>query len=118
MVTRLTALDRVYRSIPEKAFQLQVEALLGLYGWRFFHAPDNRPGANGRIQNVKAGYPDLTAVRGTRILYIELKRETGKTTEEQDAWLADLAAAGAEAYVWRPSDIETLGAVLRPNWTT
>ncbi len=118
MAPRLTALDRVYRSIPEKTFQGQVEALLGLYGWRFYHAPDNRPGANGAIQNVKGGFPDIFAVRGARALAVELKRETGKTTPEQDAWLADMALAGMETYVWRPSDIETLGKVLAPGWTT
>jgi hypothetical protein len=118
MAARLTALDRVYRSISEKAWQQQVEALLRLYGWKFYHAPDNRPGRNGAIQNIRAGFPDLIAIRGQRTLAIELKRELGKTTEDQDAWLATMAAAGWETYVWRPSDLENVGPVLRPEWTT
>jgi hypothetical protein len=118
MAPRLTARDHQLRAVTEAAHQKNVEALLTLYGWRFFHAPDNRPGRNGAVQNIKAGYPDLTAVRGTRLLYAELKRETGKTTPDQDAWLADLAAAGAECYVWRPSDLAEIARVLAPDWTT
>lgn len=117
MAPRLTARDHQLRAVTEAQHQKNVEQILAMYGWRYFHAPDNRP-VNGRIQNVKAGYPDLTAVRGTRLLYAELKRETGKTTPDQDDWLRDLAAAGAECYVWRPSDMEEIARVLAPGWTT
>jgi hypothetical protein len=106
------------RAVTEAQFQTTVEQILTLNGWRYFHAPDNRPGRNGAVQNIRAGYPDLTAVRGTRLLYAELKRETGRTTEDQDGWLADLTAAGAECYVWRPSDLPALQEILAPGWTT
>lgn len=118
MAPRLTARDHQLRAVTEAAHQRNVESLLTLYGWRWYHAPDNRPGRNGFIQNVRAGYPDLTALRGTRTLGIELKRQTGKTTPEQDTWLADMAAAGWETYVWRPSDMEEIARVLKPDWTT
>lgn len=118
MAARLTARDHQLRAVTEKQWQATVERMLTLNGWRYFHAPDNRPSANGRVQNIKAGYPDLTAVRGARLLYAELKRETGRTTPDQDGWLADLQAAGAECYVWRPSDAPALQAVLAPGWTT
>lgn len=118
MAARLTARDHQLRAVTERQWQTTVEAMLRANGWRFYHAPDNRPGRNGAVQNIRAGYPDLTAVRGSRLIYAELKRETGKTTPDQDSWLADLAAAGAECYVWRPSDAPALGAILAPGWTT
>lgn len=117
MAPRLTARDRLLRAVTEREHQSNVERTLTMYGWRYYHAPDNRP-VNGRIQNVKAGFPDLIAVRGARQLAIELKRQTGKTTPEQDQWLADFAAVGAECYVWRPSDYQTMHEVLAPSWTT
>jgi hypothetical protein len=42
----------------------------------------------------------------------ELKRETGKTTPQQDAWLALLTSAGIETHVWRPSDEKEVRARL------
>lgn len=118
MAPRLTARDHQLRAVTEKQWHSTVESMLKLNGWRYFHAPDNKPGPGGYIQNIKAGYPDFHAVRGRRSIYIELKRETGKTTPEQDAWLADLKAAGHETYVWRPSDAPDLQRVLGPDWTT
>lgn len=113
---KLTGREKILRSITEKQFQAQVEGLLKAYGWRYYHPPDNKPvtGNTGRtyIQNVKAGFPDLVAVRGGRLLCIELKRETGKTTPEQETWLADLQAAGAECHVWRPRDLPSIRATL------
>lgn len=85
-------------------------------GWTYYHSPDNRP-INGHIQNVKAGFPDLTAVRGTRLIFAELKRELGETSDKQDAWLEQLAATGhAEVYVWRPSDLVLVKKILAPIW--
>ena len=118
MAPRLTARQIQLRAVTEAQWQKTVESMLRVNGWRFYHAPDNRPGRNGAVQNIRAGFPDLFAVRGTRALAIELKRETGKTTPEQDAWLADMAVAGMECYVWRPSDAPALQGVLGPDWTT
>ncbi len=119
MAPRLTARDHQLRGITEAQFQRTVEQMLALNGWRFYHSPDNRPGRNGAVQNVRAGFPDLCAVRGARVLFIELKRETGKTTEDQDAWLLALSDTNVvETYVWRPSDAPAIGAVLAPDWTT
>lgn len=53
------------------------------------------------------GYPDLTLVRGRRLLYVELKRETEHPTDEQVAWLDDLAQLpSVEVYLWRPRHLE------------
>ncbi|MEJ7871739.1 MAG: VRR-NUC domain-containing protein, partial [Rubrobacteraceae bacterium] len=55
------------------------------------------------------GYPDICAVKGERLLYIELKTEKGKLSEPQRQWLDALAVVpGAEVYVLRPSDFDKL----------
>lgn len=123
MAARLTDRERALRTMTEGALQSTIEGLLTVYGWRWYHAPDNKPirARSGKtyVQNIRAGYPDLTAVRGPRLLYIELKRQgpQGVVTPEQQAWLDDFAAAGAEVYVWRPGDIEAARATLSPSWT-
>ena len=71
-------------------------------GWLAYHTHDSR--------RSHAGYPDLTLVRGKRLICVEMKAPKGKTTPEQDAWLAALAGAGAECYVWRLADW-TSGAI-------
>lgn len=111
MARRLTEDEKLLRLITERDFQRWVQALMVETGWKFYHSPDNVP-RNGFIQNVKAGWPDLVAVRGRRIIFAELKRETGKTTEAQDEWLAALKLTGAEVYVWRPSDKGKLRSIL------
>lgn len=117
MSARLTAQETMLRSITEAEWQRTVQDMLTATGWIWFHAPDNRPGKNGRVQNIKAGYPDLTAARGDRLIFIELKRETGRTTPEQIKWLTALADTGhAETYIFRPSDVARVAQVLAPNW--
>ena len=47
------------------------------------------------------GKPDLTLAKDGRVLLIELKKENGRTSPDQDEWLA---AAGDNARLWRPRD--------------
>lgn len=113
MARRLTEDEKLLRLITEKTFQKWLQAVLTELGWRWYHAPDNVP-RNGHVQNIKAGFPDLVAVRGRRVLFIELKttKPESKTTPAQDEWLADLRQAGQEVYVWRPSDKGKLRSIL------
>ncbi|MHA7144211.1 VRR-NUC domain-containing protein [Arthrobacter sp. TmT3-37] len=104
-------LARMYAAITEKQLQRQVEGVLTAYRWRWYHAPDNRP-VKGRVQRIKPGFPDILAVRGPRLVAIELKTEADRVAPEQREWHKDLAAAGAEVYLWRPSDINTIRATL------
>jgi hypothetical protein len=96
--------------VLEADFQSQVLQLAKLLRWRRAHF---RPGLNRRgewqtaVQGDGAGFPDLLLVRGDRVLAAELKSELGKTTPEQDAWLAALGQAGVESCVWRPSDFRS-----------
>ena len=80
-------------------------------GWKYYHAPDNKP-INGRIQKVIPGFPDLVLVKENRLIFAELKKEVGRTTPEQDSWLAALKATGVEVYVWRPSQLPAVVQIL------
>ena len=81
----------------EKQFQNAVVQYARLRDWRIYHTYDSRRSA--------AGFPDLTLVRGNRLVFAELKSEKGKLTEAQEAWISDLRMVlGVGAHVWRPSD--------------
>jgi hypothetical protein len=114
----LTTRERALRQVPEAEVQRRVQEILTMYQWWWYHAPDNRPGSKtGRVQRIRAGFPDIIAVRGTRILVLELKRETGHTTDDQDAVLAMFQLTGkVETYVIRPSNIDTLLEIAAPEW--
>lgn len=98
--------------ISEASWQKMVIQLAVSKGWKYYHPPDNIPNKAGKRQYVVAGYPDLTLVKDNRLLFIELKRNLGKTTKEQVEWLEALKKAGAEVYVWRPKDYNEVVQVL------
>jgi hypothetical protein len=64
-----------------------------------------------RSKGSQSGFPDRVLVR-ERVIFAELKREKGKPTDSQIEWLDQLAFAGAEVYLWRPSDLEEIGQIL------
>ena len=116
-MTTLTAAQRLARTITERAWQAQAERLLATFGWRSYHAPDNAPmrGRDGRmhVQNVRGGWPDLFAIKAGRAVALELKKETGVLDAAQRDWLLELAGAGVEVDVLRPSEIGRLEAIAR-----
>jgi hypothetical protein len=89
------------------------KGLAPMLGWRLcYHTL--------RSKGSQSGFPDRVLVR-ERIIFVELKRElTGKAsvdrdrqpTEHQREWLDGLASAGAEVYLWRPSDLDGIGYLL------
>ena len=91
--------------VSEADFQAQVLQLAKLMRWRCYHTHDSR--------RSEAGFPDLTLVRGGRLIFAELKAEKGKVTGSQQAWLTDLKDTGAEVYLWRPSDWVDIERILR-----
>lgn len=58
-----------------------------------------------------AGFPDLVLVGPSGVLWRELKTQKGTISSDQLDWLADLQRAGADAGIWRPSDL--VGTVRR-----
>lgn len=101
--------------VSEAAFQRQVIQLAQMCGWRVAHfraAQNARGHWRTPVAGDGAGWPDLVLVRGDRILYRELKTETGKPTPEQIAWGITLTTAGGDWAIWRPSDWPVIEQVL------
>jgi hypothetical protein len=102
----------------DQPFQQQVVDLARIQGWRVYHTFDGCRFADG--------FPNLVVVRGPHVIFSELKRDTGRVSSDQEAWLTaldevaeavDLAAESAaaqgidprrlphlEVHIWRPAD--------------
>jgi hypothetical protein len=66
-------------------------------GWLIYHTHDSR--------RSEHGWPDLAVKRPDgRVLFRELKKQDGRVTAEQEAWLKALAGEGMNVGVWRPID--------------
>ena len=89
--------------MTEAQFQRQVIELAELYGWLVYHTHDSR--------RSQPGFPDLVLVRD-RVLYRELKTDTGKIRPDQRTWLIRLSEAGADAEIWRPSEWDGIAQEL------
>jgi hypothetical protein len=102
-------------SVTEAYFQRAVIEAAQLLGWRVAHfrPARTRRGWRTPIAADGAGFPDLIAVRGSRLIAAELKSDRGRLRPEQAHWLEALAAAGAEAHTWRPADWAAIAKVLR-----
>ena len=107
----------------ESVFQKDVIELAHTLGWRVAHfrsVETKRQGWQTPVQADGKGFPDLILVRD-RVIAAELKRDrdkTGKDTRrepsvEQVEWLEAFRAAGVEAYLWRPSDVDEIFDILR-----
>lgn len=98
--------------LSERQWQMQVEQLADLYGWRRYHTHDSR--------RSNPGFPDLVLVHAAaqRTLFLELKAEKGRVSAEQQKWLDDLNAAGQQALVVRPSDLDVVHGLLNTRRPT
>jgi hypothetical protein len=93
--------------MPERVWQSEVVALSKAYGWLVYHAlpAQNARGKWATHQIGDTGFPDLLLAhheRGT--LFVELKTNKGRLTQQQELWLDTLHTAGQEVHVWRPRD--------------
>ncbi len=95
----------VTRAIPEADFHAYVTDLLHLGGFLFHHETDSR--------RSPKGFPDIVAVKLSRLIWIELKTERGKVRPEQTRWLDALRLTGrCEVYLWRPSDSDEARRII------
>jgi hypothetical protein len=101
------------RELTEAVFQAHVIEVARMLHWRIAHFRPamTKHGWRTPVQGDK-GFPDLVLVRD-RVIFAELKSETSKPTPEQNGWLAALCNAGAEVYLWRPRDLQTIAETLR-----
>jgi VRR-NUC domain-containing protein len=95
--------------LDERTFESQVvgtktnPGVARIVGWKAYHTL--------RSKGSEAGFPDWTLVRD-RVIFLELKRETGVLSDAQRSWLGALLDAGAEAYVIRPSQLDVFARIL------
>jgi VRR-NUC domain-containing protein len=92
-------------AISEAEHQDQVLRLARLCGWHHYHTCDSR--------RSPEGFPDLVLARRPRLLFRELKTESGNVTKAQEFWLNLLRLCGQDAEVWRPSDFDRIVQELR-----
>lgn len=59
------------------------------------------------VQGDGKGFPDVVLAGEGGLLFRELKSAKGILSPEQKVWLDVLAAAGADAGVWRPADLRS-----------
>jgi hypothetical protein len=101
-----TVVTNVSQATPmaEKDLQAHVELLLRSLGWMYYHTHDSRRSVSG--------FPDLVALRGRRMVVIELKSQGGKATPEQRQWLKAFAETGVDAYIVYGDAIDELATLL------
>ena len=96
-----SAVDALSGVVTEAQWQNTVVEAAQLLGWWVFHDHDSRKN--------QAGFPDLVLIRPPRVMFLELKRETGKLTTAQGEVLGLLEdCPGVEVEVARPSNWSSL----------
>lgn len=95
------------RKMSETQLQSAIIEMAKLFGWLYYHTYDSRRSASG--------FPDLVLVRGRRLIFAELKSDTGTVSPAQRDWIGALRGARCdwptcrsatpfEVYIWRPDD--------------
>jgi len=89
----------------EKELQQTVLEMFGWHSWLTYHTYDSRMS--------QPGFPDVVAVKGHRVVWMELKSKKGKIRPEQRVWLDQLVLSQSEVYLVRPSDMDTVEDIAR-----
>lgn len=95
--------DPMPAELSEKEFQAKVIEHAISRSWLVYHTYNS--------VRSRAGFPDLVCVRD-RVVFAELKTESGTLAKDQREWRDALKEAGAEWHLWRPSDWSAIQAVL------
>lgn len=102
----------------EAEFQHAVCELATMLGWRWVHFRAVKDHRNRWMTPFHgcAGFTDLVLVHPDRgLLFVELKANEGRLTEDQKCWGRDLEAVGAEYHVWRPDDMNKIRRRLQES---
>jgi hypothetical protein len=101
MITKADLLDMVM----ESELQADIRRFANQLGWECYHTHNS--------QLSDPGFPDLVLVRPPRIIFAELKRQSGKVSPAQHHWLGLLQQCPiVESYLWYPKDINDIVAIL------
>lgn len=97
----------------ERQFQKRVLLTARTLGWKVMHVGESTKRVRTKGGGYKtipdpevAGWPDLVLAhpQSGRLLFRELKTNTGKLTPGQTGWLELLIKCEEDAGVWRPKD--------------
>lgn len=121
MAPRLTARQRLDRSVTHEELQDSFVSAARLLGWKLMHVSDSRRMVRKEGQLVMVGdaeckgWPDLFLAHEAtgRILVVEIKTETDKLKPDQAEWLRVLDACNLTTIVVRPSNYDEGLALLR-----
>lgn len=80
----------------ESDLQRYVTEAADTFGWQWWRDNDSRKN--------KRGLPDLILFGHGRVLWVELKRQSGRLTKAQEGFRDALLENGAEWFCWKPSD--------------
>lgn len=100
--------------MTEAQFLGAVIALAKHTGWVVAHFRPARTEKGWRtpVSADGQGFPDLVLSKPPRLIFAELKSESGRLTQEQQIWL-DKLRVNQEVYVWKPRDWEWIVATLQ-----
>lgn len=105
--------------ITEDNFQSTVIEMAQWLGWKaaHFRAAQKKDGTwYTPIEADGKGFPDLVLVHEAqgRLIFAELKSDTGTCTPEQRDWLNWLSqtAKGWEVYLWKPGLLDEIEEIL------
>jgi len=111
---------QIAANINEATFMQLVTETAQWYDWHTFHPkPAQLAGRYLTAFDGLAGFPDLVLARRPDsknpggVIFAELKTVKGKTSAKQRIWLDTLELAGAETYLWRPTDWDFIHRRLR-----
>lgn len=107
--------------VSEADLQTQVIDLAHLNGWlvAHFRPARTKDGWRTPVAADGKGFPDLVLARSGRVLFAELKSDSGRLSVEQQRWLNELRGATPSqrgthsVHVWRPKDFDQIVRVLR-----
>ena len=110
-------------NLAEAQFEQQLLQMSRLLGWMGYHTRDSRGVVMG-----DDGFPDWVYARDGCTIFAELKREDGRLSPRQEAWLHALGWLGEDSqwlqtgphrvYLWRPkrfSDIQHIFQTTTPD---
>jgi len=97
----------------EAQFQARLIEYAISRGWEWMHiGRTGKYSANGAKGTLGTGWPDLTLVRGTRLIFAELKSQRAPVPDAYQQKVLLILSDVAEVYHWRPSDWPMILEVL------
>jgi hypothetical protein len=105
----IDARARMARAMTEDELLIAITEAATFLGWRWTHV---RRSDLAIIQG-HVGFPDIVLAKAGRVLFLELKRQDGRATPDQVAWIDALTGGGDRALTGAGGWIDAL--VVRPD---